>query len=108
MESNKKPTELWNVGERRFVELHGTSRPIVRVRVTECVGSSTAPEVTHYGWEWSDKPGRVSMIYPRVYASHLRPEMFVQMCMPEGIEAAVARGRGKLVCLNIVESVSDA
>ena len=42
--------KLWNIGARRWVEIHQLTHPIVAVLVEEILGDPYAAEVTHYGW----------------------------------------------------------
>ncbi len=95
----------WHVGARRWVELHGLPRPAVPVLVEEWTGDARAAEVTHYGWEYADKPGDATMIWPRARGddTSLSPWMSLDMCFAYGMQAEVDRGRGRMLALRITE-----
>lgn len=94
----------WHIGDKRWVEIHGLSHPIVAVHVREHDGDPKDPEVTHYGWEPADKPDKIIMIWPRTHgAEHLPPWMSLHMCFPYGIQAAIDHGAGKMIALCITE-----
>jgi hypothetical protein len=111
---------LWNVGDRDWVELHGLPDPIVPVLVEEFLGDRYADEVTHYGWE--DAPSKRSvfderkddvpaMIQVRTGNDPQDPNralMFLQMCFPYGIGAAVERGDGQVIAMRITERSESA
>lgn len=104
--------KLWNVGARRFVELHGTSHPIVPVLTEEILGDPYQSEVTHYGWQHvegsryrhSDVP---VMIQVRTGTEPRRSMMFLDMCFPYGVAAEVEAGRGSVLALRITERSED-
>jgi len=94
----------WHIGNKRWVELHGLRDPIVPILVEEWVGDVRDPEVTHYGWEDADKPGKVTMIWPRVSNNdRLPPWMSLNMCFAYGIQAEIDAGKGKMVALRVTE-----
>jgi hypothetical protein len=95
---------LWNVGARPWVKLHGLKDPIVAVFVEEVLGDPYAPEVTHYAWEYHDKPERSPMMVQiRTGDSPKRAMMFLNMCFAYGVKAAIDRGEGKILALRITE-----
>ena len=95
----------WNIGKRRWVELHQLDCP---VRVEEVLGDPYAPEVTHYGWQYAegsryrhgDAP---TMIQVRTGDDPTRARMFLDMCFPYGVDASVASGEGSVVAMRITE-----
>jgi len=94
----------WNIGARRWVELHGSSDPTVPVLVEEILGDDYAPEVTHYGWDAAARPREYpSMIHVRTGADPARAKSFLSMCFTYGLDAAVKAGDGKVVALRIIE-----
>lgn len=100
----------WHLGAKQWVELHGLDDPIVPVLAEEWLGDARAPEVTHYGWEDTDKPGHVVMIWPRARDDRDRghdpvptPWMLLGMCFPYGMQVAVDHGDGKMVALRVTE-----
>ncbi len=93
----------WHIGERRWVELHGLPDPIVAVRVEAWTGDIRDPEVTHYGWEYTDQPGRITMVYPRTTGEQRLPWMFLNMRFAYGMQAEIDRGRGRMRALRITE-----
>lgn len=100
--------KLWHVGERRWVELHGLSHPLVAVQVEEILGDPYDTEVTHYGWQYvegsqyrhGDTP---TMIQIRTGSDPQRSMMFLAMCFPYGLDAAIAKGDGNVVAMRITE-----
>jgi hypothetical protein len=100
--------KLWHVGDRRWVELHQLPHPLVAVLVEEILGDPYAPEVTHYGWQYAegsryrhgDTP---TMIQVRTGSDPKRSMMFLSMCFPCGIDAAIAKGDGNVVAMRITE-----
>lgn len=93
---------FWHIGAKRWVELHGLSDPIVPVLVEECTGDVLGSEVTHYGWEYTEKPGSVTMIWPRATNNdRLKPWMSLEMCFAYGMQAEVDAGKGNMVALRI-------
>ena len=100
--------ELWHIGDRGWVELHQLQDPIIHVLVEEILGDPYVPEVTHYGWQDSkDKPGDPpTMIQVRTGTDPSDPRralMFLNMCFPYGLDAAIKHGDGSLVALRITE-----
>ncbi len=104
---------LWHVGERRWVELHQLSHPIVPVLVEEILGDPYAPEVTHYSWQYvegsryrhGDAP---TMIQVRTGPDPERAMMFLDMCFPNGLAVAIEKGDGNVVALRITQRQEDA
>lgn len=103
--------KLWHVGERRWVELHGLSNPLVPVLVEEILGDPYDPAVTHYGWQYvegnkhrhGDNP---TMIQVRTGSDPQNPKralMFLDMCFTYGLAAELAQGDGAVVALRITE-----
>ena len=101
----------WHIGVRRWVELHQLSRPLVPVLVEEILGDRYAPEVTHYGWQYAegsryrhgDTP---TMIQIRTGSDPTDPKralMFLNMCFPYGLDAAIAKGDGAVIAMHIAE-----
>jgi hypothetical protein len=84
--------QLWNLGPRWWVEVHGLSDPIVAVTVEE-TPESEAP--THWGWLKTGKD-TPEMIYPRRF--------LLEMCFPYGIAAEVEAGRGREMRLTVREA----
>jgi len=106
---------LWHVGARRWVELHGSQDPIVAVLVEEILGDDYAPEVTHYGWQDAeDRPLRAGareyprMIQVRTGADPERAMMFLRMCFPYGLRAAIDHGDGRVVAMRITEATASS
>lgn len=105
--------KLWHVGARRWVELHGLSLPLVPVLVEKILGDPYAPEVTHYGWQYAegsqyrhgDTP---TMIQVRTGLDPQRSMMFLAMCFPCELDAAIAKGDGNVVAMRITERKEDA
>ena len=105
--------KLWNVGKREWVKIHGLDHPIIAVLVEEILGDPYADEVTHYGWQnavgsiyrHSDVP---TMIQVRTGSEPARARMFLDMCFPYGVDAAVKRGDGNVVALRITERPEDS
>lgn len=94
----------WHVGERRWVEMHGLTHPIVPVIAREHIGDARDPKVTHYGWEYANKPGRVAMIWPRASGREdISPWMLLGMCFTYGMQAEIDAGKGKMVALRITQ-----
>lgn len=108
--------ELWHIGERRWVELHQLQRPLVSVRVEKILGDLYAPEITHYGWQYTEgsrhRHGDVpTMIQVRTGNDPKNPTralMFLSMCFPYGLDTAVKRGDGNIVALRITERQEEA
>lgn len=98
--AHRMPDALWHIGERRWVELHGLTDPLVPVLVEEWLGDQRAAEVTHYGWQGTDKTDPC-MIQIRTGTEN--PMMFLSMCMPYGLQAEIDAGTGKVVALKITE-----
>ena len=99
----------WHIGAKNWVELHGLSHPLVAVRVSEHGGDPRDPKVTHYGWEATDKPDKVTMIWPRAHGERvqgekLTPWMSLDICFAYGIQAAISHGDGKMLSLCITEA----
>lgn len=107
---------LWHVGARRWVELHQLSRPLVPVLVEEILDDPYAPEVTHYSWQYAEgsqyRHGDVpTMIQIRTGSDPANPKrsmMFLDMCFPYGLAAAIEKGDGNVVALRITERQDDA
>lgn len=100
---------LWNVGERRWVELHQLDCPIVPVRVEEVLGDPYAPEVTHYGWQYAegspyrhgDAPTMIQLRTGSDPTNPTRARQFLDMCFAYGVDASVAAGEGSVVALRV-------
>jgi hypothetical protein len=108
--------KLWHVGEKRWVALHQLSLSLVAVLVEEILGDRYAPEVTHYGWQYpegsryrhGDAP---TMIQIRTGEDPKKPKralMFLDMCFPYGLDAAIKSGEGDVMALRITEQPEDA
>jgi hypothetical protein len=103
--------KLWHVGEKRWVELHQLACPIVPVLVEEILGDRFVPEVTHYGWQttkahphWSgDKPSMIQVRGGNNPANLRRALMYLSMCFPYGLDAAIKHGDGDIIGLRITE-----
>jgi hypothetical protein len=103
--------KLWHVGERRWVELHQLPHPLVAVLVEEVLGDPYAPEVTHYGWQYAegskyrhgDAPTMIQVRTGWDPSNPKRSMMFLNMCFPYGLDAAIEKGDGKIVALRITE-----
>lgn len=92
----KRGDDYWHIGERRWVELHGLSDPLVPVTVAidQVIGPSEklAPEKAYYGWQpVGDEDARPRMIFPH--------RILFEMCFPYGPQAEAERGRGRIVRL---------
>ena len=107
--------KLWNIGSRRWVEIHQLSHPIVAVLVEEILGDPYAAEITHYGWQYvegsryrhGDAP---TMIHIRTGNDPKDPKralMFLNMCFTYGLDAAIKSGDGNVVALRITERQED-
>lgn len=100
--------QLWHIGERSWVALHGVSHPIVPVLVEEVLGDPYAPRVTHYGWQYApgskyrrgDAP---TMIQVRAGTDPGRAMMLLEMCFPYGLHILIERGEGAVLALRITE-----
>lgn len=81
---------FFNLGPRRYVELHGTSDPIVEVHVA--LVDADDPTATHWGWlaAAADKP---SMIWPS-WAQ-------LDCCFTYGSAAEERAGKGRIVRLTV-------
>jgi hypothetical protein len=103
--------ELWHIGDRDWVKLYQLQEPIVHVLVEEILGDPYDPGVTHYGWQDAeDSQSRhedpPTMIQIRTGADPSDPKralMFLNMCFPYGLDAAIERGDGHVVALRITE-----
>ena len=94
----------WHVGTRRWVELHGLTDPVVAVVAEEWLGDVRDPEVTHYGWEYIDKPGSVTMIWPRSRGREdLTPWLLLNMCFTYGMQAEIDACKGRMVALRLTQ-----
>jgi hypothetical protein len=101
--------KLWHVGARQWVTLHQLDRPLVPVLVEEVIGDPYAPEVTHYAWESSDRPERApAMVQVRTGKTPGRAMMFLDMCFPYGLKAAIEKGDGKVLALRITERIKHS
>lgn len=107
---------FWHVGEKRWVALHQLSHPLIPVLVEEIVGDPYAAEVTNYGWQYvegsqyrhGDAP---TMIQIRTGSDPTNPKralMFLDMCFPYGLAAAIETGDGNIVALRVTERPEDA
>lgn len=97
--AHKNKDRLWHVGEKRWVELHGLSNPIVPVKVT-VIGEGQGPKECYYGWQdvgKYDKPP--SMIWPHWVT--------FTICFLYGPQAEVERGKGRIVQLKIEEITNE-
>lgn len=100
--------QLWHIGERPWVALHGLPHPIVPVLVEEVLGDPYAPRVTHYGWQYApgsryrhgDAP---TMIQVRSGATPDRAMMLLEMCFPYGLHIEIEREEGAVLALRITE-----
>jgi hypothetical protein len=109
--SRYKSGKLWHIGVRRWVELHGLPEPIVPVLVEEILGDRYAPEVTHYGWQYvegssyrhDDAPTMIQIRTGNDPADPRRALLFLNMCFPYGLDAAVKAGEGDVVAMRITE-----
>jgi hypothetical protein len=100
--------KFMHIGEKRWVELHQLTEPIVSVRVEEILDDPIRPDVTHYGWEYTDGSalaqrlaGRPSMIQIRAGEKH--PMGLLAMCFPYGLEAQIESGEGRVIALRVTE-----
>lgn len=84
--------KIWNIGERNWVQLHLLKHPIIPVLVEEWLGGKDDSEVTHYGWEHTDKPGKPAMMYVRTTTG--KPWMFLDMCFTYGMDVEIREGQG--------------
>lgn len=109
--------KLWNVGQRRWVELHQLDHPVVPVLVEEILGDRFDPAITHYGWQdaedrkrerASDTPAMIQVRTGNDPKDPRRALMFLDMCFPYGLAAAVKRGDGEVVALRITERSESA
>jgi hypothetical protein len=102
-----KSGEIWNVGSKVWLttcaSLFG-NHVIIAVLVEE-ISEPEGVLVTHYGWEYTHKPGTLTMIYPRATSERNKPWMLLDMCFPYGIEAAIKRGEGQMLALRITEEI---
>jgi hypothetical protein len=71
--------DLWHIGERSWVQLHGLSDPLVAVLVEEVLGDPYDPRVTHYGWQDVKDPADDApvMIQIRTGSTPQRAMMFL-------------------------------
>ena len=108
--------KLWNIGQRRWVEIHQLSCPIVPVLVEEIIGDRFDSEVTHYGWQdaegrghrHSDAPSMIQVRTGNDLKDPRRALSFLSMCFPYGLDAAVKHGDGAVVALRITERSESA
>ena len=108
--------KLWHVGARGWVKLHGLDHPLVAVLAEEILGDRYASEVTHYGWQYAEgsryrHDDTPTMIQVRTGDDPKDPKralMFLDMCFPYGVAAAVKSGDGNIVALRITERQEDA
>ena len=107
--------KLWHVGTRKWVQLHGLDHPLVAVLVEEILGDPYDDEVTHYGWHVEDSRHRhgdtPTMIQVRTGNDPSNPKrarMFLDMCFPYGVQAAIDHGEGNIVALRITEQPEGA
>jgi hypothetical protein len=87
---------LFHIGPRPYVELHGLPDPVVAVTVTEVPADS--PDITHWGWLWTEGSknwcdGAPCMIQPH--------QGLYSMQFPYGPTAEERAGRGRTVCLQV-------
>jgi len=84
--------QLYNLGEKWWVQVHGLSEPIVEVDVTEVAVDDESG--THWGWLRStrDVP---EMIWPKRF--------LLGMCFPYGPEIEEKSGKGRVVRLAVRE-----
>jgi hypothetical protein len=76
----------------------------VSVIAEEWRGDVRDPEVTHYGWEYMDKPGSVTMIWPRARGrDDLTPWLSLNVCFAYGMQAEIDAGKGRMVALRITQ-----
>ena len=107
--------ELWHVGECDWVRLHQLPDPLVPVLVEEITGDLYAPEITHYGWQYvegnryrhGDTPTMIQVRAGKDPKDLKRALMFLSMCFPYGLDAAIERGDGTIVALCITERQED-
>ena len=81
---------------RWWVGLHGSTDPIVRVRVRERL--PTDPSSNYWGWLDATDPSYYHFVWPS--------EVQLDMCFPYGPKAEEKKGRGRKVNL-IVEEILD-
>ena len=106
--AHARGSTYWFVGAKPWVELHGLTDPVVPVIAEEWLGDVRDPEVTHYGWEYTGKPGSVTMIWPRARGREdLTPWLSLGMCFPYGMQAEIEAGKGQMVALRIAQKASD-
>lgn len=107
--------KLWHIGERRWVELHQLSHPLVPVLVKEILGDSHVDEVTHYGWQYpegskyrhGDAPTMIQVRTGNDPKDPKRALMLLDMCFAYGLDAAIKRGDGNVVAMRITERQED-
>ena len=108
--------KLWHIGDRGWVKLHGLDHPIIPVLVEEILGDLYADEVTHYGWQYvegsryrhGDVPTMIQVRTGNDPTNPKRARMFLDMCFPYGVDAAVKSGDGSIVAMRITERQEDA
>jgi hypothetical protein len=106
---------LWHVGARKWVELHGSTHPLVAVLVEEVLGDLYADAVTHYAWQYvegskyrhGDVPTMIQIRTGNDPSNPKRALMFLDMCFPYGVASSVERGEGSIVALRITERSED-
>lgn len=106
----------WNVGARKWVEIHRLDHPIVAVLVEEILGDPYADEVTHYAWQYveghryrkGDAPTMIQVRTGNDPADPKRAMMFLNMCFAYGVQASIDSGDGSIVALRITERSEDA
>ena len=108
--------QLWHVGARRWVELHGLTHPLVAVLVEEILNDLYDDEVTHYGWQYvegsryrhGDVPTMIQVRTGNDPKDRKRALMFLNMCFPYGLDVAIKSGDGTVVALRITERQEEA
>ncbi len=108
--------ELWHVGARGWVKLHGLDHPLVAVLAEEILGDPYASAVTHYGWQYAegsryshrDAPTMIQVRTGNDPKDPKRALMFLNMCFPYGLDIAIKNGDGDVVAMRITERQEDA
>ena len=107
--------ELWHVGVREWVKLHGLDHPLVAVLAEEILGDPYADEVTHYAWQYAegsryrhgDTPTMFQVRTGNNPKDPKRALMFLDMCFPYGLDVETKKGDGTVVALRITDRQED-
>jgi hypothetical protein len=99
MWAHDRKGQYQNIGDKRWVELHGLPDPVVPVTVAEV--AADAADGTHWGWIWAaDRgSGRPVMIWA------FRGAFDVQF--PYGPDAEAEAGKGRVVRLRITRRAGN-